>query len=124
MADDLDGLSLEDLRERARSLQQQNDTLAAKQLYGDAATGGGEPGSGGRARNTDDDGAFVADFARRFNSKTGRHTAIEPVTKAEVEKYVRIVSGTHLTQTLSENSQSFRRAGLTSEVVRAARERK
>ncbi len=124
MADDLDGLSLEDLRERARSLQQQNDTLAAKQLYGDAATGGGEPGSGGRARNTSDDGAFVADFARRFNSKTGRHQAGEPVTTAEITKYVRIISGAHMAQTLSENSQSFKRAGIGPDQMRAARERK
>jgi hypothetical protein len=124
MADDLDGLNLEQLRERAKELQQQNDTLAAKQLYGDAATGGGEPGSAGRARNSDDDAAFVQDFSRRFNSKTGRHQAGEPVTTAEVTKYVRILTGAHLTQQLAENSQSFRRAGLTSDVVRAARERR
>jgi hypothetical protein len=123
MPDDLDGLSLEELRERARTLQEQNDQLAAKQLYGDAATGGGDPGSG-RARNTDDDAAFLQDFARRFNSKTGRHQALEPVTKAEVEKYVRVVTGAHLTQQLAETSQSFRRAGITVDTVRKSRERR
>jgi hypothetical protein len=119
--DDLDNLTPDELRERVRSLE------AAESMYGgnSVAPGGGEggPGARGRARESSDDAAFLKDVASRFNSKTGRHQAMQPVSTAELDRYVKIVAGAHVARHLGENSSSpVVRAALNPERLRRAQE--
>ena len=119
MPDDLDNLTADELRERVRSME------AAESMYGGDVVrpGGGTGGGNPRARPESDDAAFLKDVAERFNTKTGRHKAMQPVTTAELERYVQIVAGAHVARHLGENSSSPAvRAALAPERLRKVQE--
>ncbi|MFI5259846.1 MAG: hypothetical protein ACHQ01_09610 [Candidatus Limnocylindrales bacterium] len=127
MPDDLDGLSPEELRAQLAAEREKVSQMEAERLYGrdgDQVRPGGSEGNVGRPRSTNGDDAFVADFAQRFNSKTARHSAMQPVSTAEVQRYVQILAGANLTQAMAETSQHFKRAGISPDVVRKSRERR
>jgi len=126
MPDEFDGLSPEELRAQLAAEREKVSQMEAERLYGgdNQIRPGGSEGNVGRARGTSTDESFLMDFATRFNSKTGRHMAAQPVSTAEIDRYVKIIAGANLAQSLSENSNHFKRLGISPEVVRKSRERR
>jgi hypothetical protein len=118
----------EALQQQLTEAREKNDALAAERMYGGQNTtvGGGEggPSGGGRARSVSGDDAFLRDFEGRWNSKNGRHSAMQPVSKAEVDRYVQLLAGASVVQAMAETSAHFRRAGISPDVVAKSRARR
>ena len=98
--------------EELEEYQRLKDDNAARDLYGEAAHGGGTPGGaaphGGRPNDVE---KFIGDFQQRFDDPSGQ------ISVNEVSRYARTLGGAHLLHNMAEVSQIFRRHGITPEVV-------
>jgi hypothetical protein len=94
--------------ERVAKLTANNPNPEAERLYGDPVRPGG--GTPPPPRQTDDE-KFVKDFETRYNDPAGQYS------KAEAERYAKVLASTSVIKSLAENSQHFKRAGITPEKV-------
>jgi hypothetical protein len=94
--------SAEKVQERVQKLAATNtaDDEGARKLYGDPiAPGTGTPPG---PRKSDDE-VFIADFQKRWNGNNANGG--EGVTKEEVNRYAKLLAGTHVAVHLAENSR-------------------
>jgi len=94
--------------ERVGKLTAGNSNPEADRIYGDPIRPGG--GTPPPPRQTDDE-KFVKDFETRYNDPAGSYS------KAEAERYAKVLASTSVLKSLAENSQHFKRAGITPEMV-------
>jgi len=101
--------SVKKVKERIEKLTkaQSSDDDQAQRLYGPAANGGGAPPG---PRLTDDE-KWIEDFQGRFDDPSATFSV------AEVSKYAKILGGHKLLRGMAENSNIFKRNGITTEVV-------
>jgi hypothetical protein len=94
--------------ERVTKLTANNPNPEADRLYGDPIRPGG--GTPPPPRQTDDE-KFVKDFETRYNDPAGAYSI------AEAKRYATILASTSVIKSMAENSQHFKRAGITPEKV-------
>jgi hypothetical protein len=84
-----------------------NDDDAATKLYGQPIQGGGAP----PGPRTPADEAWIADFQKRFDDPSASFSV------QEVQRYAEKLGGAHLLHNLAETSRTFKRNGITPELV-------
>ncbi len=93
--------------EQLAEYERLRDDNAAADLYGSAALGGGTPHG---AAPTEQE-RWVADFQGRFDDPSAQ------VSVQEISRYARMLGGAHLAVRLAENSQVFKRNGITPQMI-------
>jgi hypothetical protein len=100
--------------EQLAEYERLRDDSAAADLYGSPALGGGTPSG---AAPTEQE-RWVGDFQARFDDPSAQ------VSVHEIERYARMLGGAHLAVRLAENSQVFKRHGISSQMIRDSLEGK